>query len=483
LLGTNQALAIDPAKKGPASLFLTQAPFALSTSGVDSDKNNFAPMVGFAYTPRFARALLGDHDTVIRGGFRVGYDEIFGGFPGRMAGNPPHALTTSQTAGVTQPDKFPWALGFDQSVPFVSNFGRQGPGTPTSGTLSFISVDREFPSAYLYQYNLGIERRIGKEFSVQADYQGTTGHKLGILVDQNQPVVVVRDPTKRGNQAPNEQIFPYPFFAKLTTAKDIGNSSYNGLVITGKYQGRRGISLQAYYTLSKSLDYNSAFNGTSGERAGAADANHLFLDRGPSSFDVRHRAVVTYLMDLPVGPGHRLFGWNNGVNRQVFGGWHISGITTLQSGTPFTVFNTVQDFSGFNQFNDRPDVVGAGPLLQDNRNPDAAFNTRYFSATPPAGRVGTSGRNQYYGPPLANWDLAAAKDFPLRGERIRLQFRGDFFNVFNHTNFANPQNNQSTASFGKITQTVGTAVATTFGTTAGPMGGARVVQLSLRLQF
>src|SRR5207244_12776381 len=111
------------------------------------------------------------------------------------------------------------------------------------------------------------------------------------------------------------------------------------------------------------------------------------LERGPSSFDIRHRAVFSYVMELPAGPGHRVLGWNNPVNRQVFGGWQISGITTFQTGAPFTVFNTAQEFSGFNQLIDRPDVLGAGRLQQDNRNPDAAFNTQYFSATPPAGRI------------------------------------------------------------------------------------------------
>jgi len=484
LLGSNQVLGVDPTKKGPASLFLSSAPFTLSSSGVNSDKNNIAPVAGFAYTPRFARSLFGKDETVIRGGFRVAYDEIFNAIPARLSANPPHGLTTSQTAGVTQPGKFPWTAGFDQNVPLVSNFGKQGPGTPTSGAVALgISLDPNLRSSYLYQYNLGIQRMLNREFSIEVDYQGSAGHKLAILIDQNQPAVILRDAGKRGSQAPNEQVFPYSLFGRLNTLKDVGNSNYNGLVATVKYQGRRGMFFQGAYTVGKSIDDNSALNGSSGEQTGVADATHIFLDRGPSSFDIRQRAVFNYVIDLPTGPGHRLLGWNNGLNRQVFGGWQISGITTLQTGTPFTVVNTAQDFSGFNQFNDRPDVIGTGRLQQDNRNPDAAFNTAYFSATPPAGRAGTSGRNQYYGPGLANYDFAAAKSFPLFAERMRLQFRADFFNLFNHTNFANPQRNQSNASFGRITQTLGSAVATAFGTTAGPMGGARVVQLSLRLQF
>jgi hypothetical protein len=98
--------------------------------------------------------------------------------------------------------------------------------------------------------------------------------------------------------------------------------------------------------------------------------------------------------------------------------------------------------------------------------------------------VGTSGRNQYYGPGLANYNFAAAKRFALIGERVRLKFAADFFNLFNHTNFANPTGNQSSGNFGKITATVGSATATAVGTTAGVVGGGpRVIQLSLRLEF
>ena len=483
VFGSNNILTIDPTKRGPSSIFFTQAPFKLSNSGVETDKNNFAPVLGLAYTPRFAKSLFGSDATVIRAGFRVGYDDIFNNIPANMALNPPSNLLTAQTSGVTQPGKFSYAIAYDQNVPLVSNFGKQGPGTPTSGVLGFNSEDPNIRSAYIYQYNVGIQRRLGNNFSVEVDYQGSTGHKLGLFVDQNQPRVIVRDPTKRGNQTPNEQIFPYPTFATVSEGKDIGNSNYNGMVLTAKYQGKRGFFWQNSYTYGKSLDFNSAFFGSSGERSGVADGNNIAADRGPSSFDIRHRFVSVYVLELPIGPGHRLFGWNNGLNRQVLGGWEISGITTIQSGAPFTVFNSAQDFSGFNQFNDRPDVIGSGPLKQDNRNPDAAFDKTFFSATPPTGRVGTAGRNQFYGPGLANYDFSASKNFALFSERFRLIFRGDFFNLFNRANFANPVGSQSSASFGKITQTVGSAVATAVGTTAGPLGGARVIQFAMRLQF
>ncbi|MBI1789652.1 MAG: TonB-dependent receptor [Acidobacteria bacterium] len=482
LFSANQVLDLDPARRGPASIVYRQAPFTLSNSGVSSDKNNLAPVMGFAYTPRFGEKIFGRNATVIRGGFRVGYDEVFNNIPANMSLNPPNNLLTAQTANVTQPGKFLWPIAFDQNVPLVSNFGQQGPGRPAVGILSFNAVDPQLRSAYLYQYNFGIQRRIGNEFSVEADYQGSGGHKLGMFVDQNQPAVTVRNPAARGPLAPNEQVFPYSRFGAVGMGKSIGNSNYNGLVATARYQGRRGIFVQSSYTLGKSLDYQSAYFGSSGERTGATDNTNLRLEHGPSSFDVRHHFSFVSVIDVPAGPGHRLFGWNNGWNRQVFGGWQISTIVTLQTGSPFTVFNNAQDFSGFNQFNDRPDVTRAGPLSGDNRNPDAAFDKTYF-AQAFAGRAGTSGRNQYRGPGLQNYDLSVAKSFALFGERTRLQYRADFFNVLNHTNFANPVGNMSSANFGKIIQTVGSAVATSVGTSAGPLGGARIIQMSLRLQF
>jgi len=484
---TNQILDIDPSVKGPASLIFRTAPFTLPSSGVHSDKNNIAPMLGFAYTPRAALALFGEDATVIRGGFRMAYDDLFNNVPSSMALSAPYNLQTSQTANVTQPGKFPWATGFDQNVPLISNFGKQGPGTPTTGVLTFQGIDPDLRSAYLYQYNLGIQRRLGSAISFEADYQGSSGHRLGVFIDVNQPSVIVRDPTKRGTATPNEQVFPYSHFGKAQIAKSIGGSNYNGLVTTLKYHGRRTF-LQASYTYGKSLDYNSSYFGSMnflGETGAPVDSTNLRVEHGPSAFDIRHRFNLVYVAELP------MIAWNNVFARAAFGGWQISGVTTLQSGYPFTVVTGGPDSSGFNQANagtmtmpsggDRPDLTKPGPVPQNNRNPDAAFDMTFFTPAL-AGRVGTSGRNQYYGPGLTNYDVAIGKSFPVR-EQVRLQFRGDFFNLFNHTNFANPISDMSNANFGKITQTLGSAVATSVGTTGGPIGGPRLIQLSVRLQF
>jgi hypothetical protein len=481
ILGTNQLVTVDPTKAGPAALVISQAPTTLSNSGTNTDKNNVAPIVGVAYTPRGLGGLFGNDETVIRAGFRVGYDDIFNNIPANMGLNIPFNLGTTQTAGVTQPGKFPWATGFNQNVPLVK---LNAAGQPVVGLISLSAEDPNIRSAYVYQYNTGIQRRIGQSFSLEVDYQGSTGHKLGLFVDYNQPQVIVNNPALRGNQAPNVQIYPYPTFGSIGVGKDIGNSNYNGMVATAKYVSRKGYFLQASYTWSHSIDDNSAFFGSTGELSVISNGNQINLDRGNSSFDTRQRAVIVYNMDVPIGPGHRLFGSNNIINRELFGGWQASGIVSAQTGQPFTVYDTAADFSGFNQYADRPDVVGSGPLQTNYSNPDAAFNPAYFSAVPPTGRVGTSGRNAYYGPGLFNWDATGLKTFAVWGERTKLTFRADLFNLTNHTNFANPVHNIGSGStFGKITQTVGSATATSVGTTAGAVGGPRQIQFALRLTF
>jgi hypothetical protein len=390
-----------------------------------------------------------------------------------MALSVPFNIQTTQTANVTQPAKFPWSLAFDQNVSLIANYGKQGPGTPTAGILTFQGVDAHLRSAFAYVYHLGVQRALGRTISIEADYQGSSGHALGMYIDVNQPRVIVRDPTRRGPVAPNEQVFPDNRFNQAQLARSVGGSNYNGMVLTAKYQGRRGALLRGSYVMGKSLDYNSSYYGSGnlpGETGAPVDNTNLKLEHGASAFDVRQRFVLLYAIDV----------WR---------GWKLSGVVTLQTGIPFTVVAGGADASGFNQATagispdggNRPDVVKSGSLPRNFENPDAAFDTTWFAAAP-AGRAGSSGRNSYYGPGLRNFDFAIAKSLALR-ERARLEIRGDFFNGFNHANFANPVADLSNANFGRITQTLGSAVATSIGTSGGPVGGPRLIQLSLRLQF
>ena len=477
LFGTNKVLDIDTTKLGIDSIIFNQGATTISNSGVRVDKNNVAPVFGFAWSP-FASHAGGDN-TVLRGGFRVGYDDIFNNIPANMSLNPPFNITTTQTANVTQPGKFNYATAFSQQRALVSNVGKQGPGKPTVGVLSFNGVDPNVRSSYNYAYNLGVEHKLNERVSVEFDYIGSLGRKLGIFVDPNQPNVIVRDATKRGTLAPNEQVFPYNHYGSLADSygKASVNSSYNGAVAVVKYRGAHGTSAQGSYTWSHSLDYSSAFFGSTGDAGYPSNGNNLNAEYGNSAFDMRHRFVGYYAVPLPIGPGHQFLGSSNAVSREAFEGWVVSGITEVQSGLPFTVYLGSIDYSGFNQFADRPNV-GVGRLTQHNKTPDAAFDTKYFS-TIAAGAIGTERRDQHFGPGLVNFDLSASKDFFLFTERYKLQFRADLFNLFNHTNFSNPGSTYTSSSFGKITSTVGNATSGT----GGAVGGARLAQFALRLNF
>jgi len=482
IAGTDLALDVDPSARGLSALAFHSVPSGLPAGGAWPDRNNIAPMAGFGWSP------FHDRMTVIRGGARIAYDDLFNNVPAGMVLAAPYNLQTTQTANVTQPGKFAWPLAFNQNVPLISNYGQQGPGTPTAGVLGFQAVDPHLRSSRAYVYSLTVERRIGSLF-VEAGYRGSQGRHLGMFVDINQPFVIVRDPSKRGPVAPNEQIFPYNHFGQVQLAKSIGNSSYNGMVLTARRTLNRGLLFQANYLLGKSLDYNSSYFGSGnlpGETGAPIDNRNIRLEHGPSAFDVRQQFMAFFTAEVPA-PFR-----SDAVSRVVLAGWRLSGIATFQTGTPFTVVTGNPDGSGFNQSTagtspdggNRPNLVKTGPVPRNNGNPDAAFDTSWFAQNL-AGQNGTSGRNVYRGPGIENINLAIAKSFSLSRvrEQVRASIRADLFNSLNHTNFANPTAGMSNAAFGRITQTLGSAVATSAGVSSGPPGGPRIVQLSLRLQF
>jgi hypothetical protein len=304
------------------------------------------------------------------------------------------------------------------------------------------------------------------------------GRKLGVYEDKNEPFVTPVTPTPT-NSATYEQTFPYNQYGPILTGSGAGSSGYNGMVFTVKYRGRQGITLQSSYTVSHSLDNTSSYFGSSANSYLPSDSRNLGREYGNSDFDLRQRFVTYYVVPLPIGEGHAFLNWNNSVSREIFTGWSASGIATVQSGMPFTAYLGAIDYSGFNQFADRPNIVGTGRLTQHNHTPNAAFDTTYFSTSIAPDTIGTERRDQYYGPGMVDFDLSGSKDFALSHSRYKLQFRTDIFNLFNHTNFANPNATVSSADFGKITSTIAGASSTS----GGPTGGARLIQFSLRLNY
>jgi hypothetical protein len=238
-----------------------------------------------------------------------------------------------------------------------------------------------------------------------------------------------------------------------------------------------GLGFQASYSFAKSLDDSSAVVG--GFLAGYSGATSLTipedpfntrLDKGPSSFDIKHSLNFSLFQDLHIeraAPFHS-------VSRKLTAGWQLLGIGTFSTGLPFTVYSGIQQTAVGSQGADRPDQIGV-PVLSTSRTIRedyfglGANNTSYFSIPigvpggtgPNQGVFGTLGRNTFRGPGMANFDMAVIKDTPLftsgGGERASLQFRAEFFNVFNIVNFGLPSNILLGPGFGEISRTAGTS--------------------------
>ena len=468
VLDSDLRIDVDPTQLGRAALLLTPVSTRLPSTGQFSvPKRNFGPFLGFAYSPKFWRGLLGDGKTVIRTGFRLSYDDIFDDIPTLMGLNFPPVLTTTLPTG-----SYTWATVLNQNQRL---FSRDPTVVPQGerGILSFIAWDVNPPSPYAMNYALEIQRQLGKDFSIDVSYVGSQGRKLAVTVDPNQPTVTVSDPTKRGDQPPNVRIFPFRQYSNIFQAAFVSNSNFNGMVLRVRKRPTYGLSISASYELSKSLDDNSSFFGSDGETGIYADTRNRRLDYGLSSFDVRHRVIASWVYELPLGPNRALLGSAHGCMGQVVGGWTLSGITSYRSGFPFTVrASSTTDFSGLNQwtpaagFSDRVNLKpGVTAVPTNMSNPEHAFDPTVFSF-PGAGSVGNVGRNTLIGPSFINQDFAALKNFPIRENR-RVQFRAEFFNLFNRANFKLPENRLDQSAVGKI------------GDTFDP----RLIQFSLRFQW
>ena len=235
--------------------------------------------------------------------------------------------------------------------------------------------------------------------------------------------------------------------------------------------------MNSSYTWSHSIDDTSSFLGTTFDSETPASSNApLSSQRSNSAFDQRHRFINAFMYDLPFGSGGSLFRGAKGVVNEVISGWTFSGITNINSGQPFTVLtNTSQDYSGFNQFLDRPNYICNGPLQLNEGTRLDLFNKACFTPSF-AGVIGSTPRNAFYGPGLIDFDASLAKRFRIT-ERINFQFRADFFNTFNHTNFAltSANRNESNGTFGQISATAGLS--------GGNNGGPRVIQVTGRIAF
>ena len=208
----------------------------------------------------------------------------------------------------------------------------------------------------------------------------------------------------------------------------------------------RGLTFLAAYTYSHANDTLStpqAFRNSPGQQNGPVNNYDLGLDRGPAAFDARNRFVVSYLWNLPSYEHGSTF------VQKVASGWALNGIVAAQSGLPFTILDPT-DTACTGNTNGRANIVGNPGL--PHKTVDEWFNTAAFEGVPTCGGYGTSRRNMLRGPGLHNWDFAIVKNTHFK-ERFNVQFRTEFFNLWNHPSFENPVSDITSPNFGQILAT------------------------------
>ncbi|MBW8869277.1 MAG: TonB-dependent receptor, partial [Acidobacteriales bacterium] len=422
---------------------------------IAAEKRTFGPRVGFAWDPR------GDSKTVISAAYGIFYEPYYTGQGGPLQDpiSAPPYLKTEQIG-------FPihsFANPYYKPDPFGVQF-------PQPMTLLVVSRNLHLP--YAQDWNLNVQRSLGSDFLLQIGYVGTTGVKLPRLIEGN-PAAFVPGVDGSGNPISNENnVNQRRLYSGCTLAQPnncvyssvgeiagLSHSNYNALQTSLRKQFSHGLSFLASYTWSHSIDDVSSFNITgsasqavAGENDLAQDPFNLAAERGPSMFDSRNRFVFSYEWNLPfLQHSSQWYG-------KILGDWQLNGIFTAMSGTPFTIFDSndvslqgqAPEISGFSS--NRPNVIG-----NPNSGPRTAaewFNVDAFRQLQPdpQGQVqvfGNEGRNAVLGPRYVNWDFSATKSIRLT-ESKQLQFRGELFNVLNHTNFRLPVSDIESATFGEI---------------------------------
>ncbi|MBI3697785.1 MAG: TonB-dependent receptor, partial [Acidobacteria bacterium] len=401
---------------------------------VGADFNNFAPRIGLAYQAT--------KKTVVRSAFSVFYgrDENIG-VGRRLTNNPPHFIQRTFTSDQITPN-IVLATGFPADAldpKFVVN--------PVANSFPNLS-----PLPYVLQWNFNIQQELPRQFLFQTGYTGSSAHKLYYPLNVNTP------PPGAGNIDARR---PIRGVGNVFLYAPLFNSTYNALLAKVERRFSSGFSVLASYTWGHSLDGGSSNNDQSDP--GPQDPRNLKIHRGNSNFDVTHRFVVSGVWELPFGKG-KPFLTGTTVLGAIAGGWQLSGISSAQTGLPYTVtLNFDPTNSGVTA---RPDRIRNGALPAGQRDPMRWYDLDAFVA-PPSFVYGNSGRNILRAPGRLNTDLGVARMFSLT-ESVRLQFRGEFFNLLN------------TPQFGLPGMTVGAAGAGIIGTVVTP---ERQVQLALRLSW
>src|SRR5579864_7131757 len=382
------------------------------------NNRNVEPRLGFAWDP------FKNGKTSVRAAYAILVDQPTPGIVVGPAANPPLAT----------PLAYAGSIRLDNAVDVAQAAG-----------LAPATVDHAYDNAYLQSWNFNVQRELLRGVALMAGYFGSKGTHLTLQRNINQPIDGARPFTA---VSLSSAILPGTPLGNITQTESTGNSSYNALWISATKRLASGLQINASYTWSKSLDYNSL----SSMGAVVENAYNLHADRGLSDFDARQRFVTSVLYSLPFS------------GKWFIEGWQAAMVLTAQSGAPVNIVTTNSTVTGVTGTL-RPDVTGPIKMIG---NPDHWFDTSVFAAV---SSFGDLGRNVVTGPAFNNTDLSIMKNSVI-AEKIRVQFRAEFFDVLNHANLGQPGNVVGSPNFGRITNT-------RFPT--GELGSSRQVQFGIKV--
>jgi Carboxypeptidase regulatory-like domain len=442
-----------------------------STSLSDNDLplHNFGPRIGFAWQP------FGDaSSTVLRGGYGIFYTLPNANSVLQTLGGQPFVSSASLSGTANA------AATFQTPYTTVLTPGVWRPRSP-SYTLTVTGVAQNIDSPLVEQYNLDAEQQLPDKLVLEVGYVGTRGTRLAESRGLNRaflasPSNAINGVTTNTVGSANLQArVPYQGFTPngVTRIETYGFSNYNSLQSTLRRQMNHGLYLQAAYTWSKALTTVTGGDGTNGVFSGGSgnsnDPNNRYARYGPAGYDRTNRMVVAYSWQIP--------GWKKGnaFERVATGGWKLSGVTTFQSGKPLT-FTDAKDGTAYGTASRAQFApgIGNGNILNKNGgamlariksnsylNPSASlfvtappvpFSAAASTGGPQAIDYGNSSIGAVRGPGNDNWDMTLAKITRVGGlrEDATLDFRAEFFNVWNHAQYANPATGVGTASYSVI---------------------------------
>jgi hypothetical protein len=405
---------------------------------IQTSKTNFYPRIGVAYK------LTSDGKTVIRAGYGIYGDVLYGGLIVPIAGGVPFTGSESFTNQI------------NNGVPLISFPNPFLTASGTVPTTNVVGVNPNIGRPYLQQWTLTLDRQIGT-FGFSAGYLGTHSVKLMYARNLDQP-------------SPSTTPFsfsetPFPNLQSVKWIDNGGGESYNALQLSARKIAGRNLILNAGYTWAKDLTTQYALYPVGQEIQNQFDPR---AERGNSPLVPRHRFTVTAVYAIPIGRGQRFLNNMPRIADDILGGWRTSYVATLQTGLYFTPSFDGFDPSNTNHFGGRPDVVpGVSIVPPGGRTVNEWFNPAAFKIpgcpdTDPVcanpaniGRFGNAGVNTLEGPPLRNLDFGLLKEVRIL-ETKTLGFRAVFSNIFNHPAFGLPNADiSSTTTVGSINGTAG----------------------------